>query len=107
MCRGDGAFRRGSREKRRERLRVARLFFPALYGAGLNCAAPRRRSRDTEGTYGAEDLCGDRVAVWMVKTNADPSLARDDRSSTAILATCYGDTKGAANGTVPFDCLRF
>jgi len=26
----------------------ARLFFPRPYGAGLNCAAPRRRSRDAE-----------------------------------------------------------
>jgi len=63
--------------------------------------------KSAESTYGAEDRCRDRVAVWMVRANADPSLARDDRSSTAILATCYGDTKGAANGTVPFDCLHF
>jgi len=60
--RGKGAARGGA---------SARLFFPRPYGAGLNCAAPRQRSRDAEGA--PTEL----IAVaegshccWMEKANA-------------------------------------
>jgi hypothetical protein len=72
-----------SREKRRERLRLARLFSQPLRGWAKLCRS-----------YGAEDRCTDRVAGWMGKAKRrsnSKTLAGGDSFLRTKLVTQRGN----------------